>query len=97
MSSCAFFVDLNYHISVEFEKNVKNEKINFKTKNTKTKPTINSAEEPLPDATPHQIETPLSRATKSVTMIIVLRLLAAIAEYIYLAYKTKSWLLVARR
>jgi hypothetical protein len=26
-----------------------------------------------------------------------LRLLAAIAEYMYLAYKTKSWLLVARR
>jgi hypothetical protein len=43
---------------------------------------MNNADEPLPEAVPHQIERPLSSATKSTTMMIVLRLLAAIAEYI---------------
>jgi hypothetical protein len=53
---------------------------------------MKSAEEPFPEAVPHQSDSPLSSATKSTTMIIVLRLLAAIAEYMRSVYKTKSWL-----
>jgi hypothetical protein len=45
---------------------------------------MNSAEEPLPEAVPHQIEIALNSATNKPMIIIVLRLLAAIAEYILL-------------
>jgi len=54
---------------------------------------MNNADEPLPDAVPHQIDSPLSRATNSTTMMIVLRLLPAIAEYSRTVYKTKISLL----
>jgi hypothetical protein len=45
---------------------------------------MNSADEPLPEVVPHQIEIALKSATNKPMIITVLRLLAAIAEYILL-------------
>jgi hypothetical protein len=47
------------------------------------KPTISNADEPLPEYEPHQRLMPESSATKTPMMMNVLRLFAAIAEYMF--------------